>query len=76
MDGVFGHNRPRSTQAAPGSIFLGDGTTEKYVVVRNAAWIRSNGSIRVDPDFDGANNLDQLIPETGIFVSGGATPHY
>ncbi len=27
----------------------GDGTTEKFVLVKNAAFIQSNGSIIVDP---------------------------
>ena len=53
---------------------LGNGTTEKYVVVRNASSIISGGSIRVDKDFGANNNLNQIIPESGIFVSGGASP--
>lgn len=53
----------------------GAGTTERFVVVRNAAAISSNGgNVRVDPDLDENNNLNQLIPESGILVSQGATP--
>jgi hypothetical protein len=53
---------------------LGNGTTEKYVVVRNASSINSNGNIRVDKDLGANNNLNQILPETGILVTGGASP--
>ncbi|MCY2983371.1 MAG: Ig-like domain-containing protein [Planctomycetota bacterium] len=53
---------------------LGNGTTEKYVLVRNASSIISRGSIKVDKDLGANNNLNQIIPESGIFVSGGASP--
>lgn len=52
----------------------GNGTTEKYVVVRNATGITSNGSIQVDKDTGANNNLNQILPESGILVLGGATP--
>lgn len=52
----------------------GDGTTEKFVLIKNAAFIQSNGSIIVDPDANANNNLDQVIPETGILASRGASP--
>lgn len=52
----------------------GNGTTEKYIVVRNATSITSNGSIQVDKDTRATNNLNQILPESGILVLGGATP--
>ncbi len=52
----------------------GDGTTEKFVVVQNAAYIFSTGNIIVDPDFNENYNLDQILPETGIYASHGASP--
>lgn len=52
----------------------GDGTTEKFVVVKNAAWIEGNGTIIVDPDAGANNNLDQLLPESGVLASRGASP--
>ncbi len=52
----------------------GLGTTEKWVVVSNAAAVRGNGVLRVDPEEGANNNLDQLLPETGILVTGGASP--
>ena len=53
---------------------LGNGTTEKYVVVRNASSVISKGNVLVDKDLGVNNNLNQIIPESGIFVSGGASP--
>ncbi|MEQ1826652.1 MAG: Ig-like domain-containing protein [Pirellula sp.] len=53
---------------------LGNGTTEKYVVVRNASSINSNGNIRVDKNLGDNHNLNQILPETGILVTGGASP--
>lgn len=80
-DGVFpthsslgiGHDRRLSGQLSNTSI--GDGTTERFVVVSNAAYIDSNGGVvLVDPDINANNNLDQLLPETGILVTAGASP--
>ncbi|XZE46976.1 tandem-95 repeat protein [Pirellulaceae bacterium SH467] len=68
----LGTDRSNSGQAS--STSQGNGTTEKYVVIRNASTIRSNGNIKVDPDFDANNNLNQIISETGILVTGGASP--
>ncbi len=68
----IGHDRQASGVLSNTS--RGDGTTERFVVVKNAAYIVSNGNILVDPDFDANNNLDQLLPETGILVSEGANP--
>ncbi len=70
-DGI-GHDRLASGVLSNTS--RGDGTTERFVVVSNAAYIISNGNILVDPDFNDNNNLDQLIPESGIVVSEGANP--
>ncbi len=52
----------------------GDGTSEKFIVISNAAWIDGNGTIIVDPDETANNNLDQLLPETGVLASRGASP--
>ena len=68
----IGHDRQASGVLSNTS--RGDGTTERFVVIKNAAYIVSNGNIQVDPDFDANNNLDQLLPETGILVSEGANP--
>lgn len=70
--GGIGHDRTAS--GATSNTSRGDGTTERFVVIRNAAFIRSNGTVRVDPDINANNNLDQILPETGILVSQGATP--
>ena len=53
---------------------LGNGTSEKYVVIRNASSVISNGNILIDKDLGANNNLNQILPESGILVSGGATP--
>ncbi len=68
----LGHDRESTTPLTPTS--WADGTTEKFVVVSNAAYIVSNGSIIVDPDANDTNNLDQLLPETGVLASRGASP--
>ncbi|MFO1062600.1 MAG: hypothetical protein U0892_01830 [Pirellulales bacterium] len=68
----IGHDRQASGQLSNTS--LGDGTTEMYVVVNNAANIRGNGTILVDPDINDNYNLDQILPETGVFASRGASP--
>ncbi len=68
----IGTDRSNSGQSSATS--LGNGTTEKFVVIRNASTVRSNGNIKVDPDFNANNNLNQIISETGILVSGGASP--
>lgn len=52
----------------------GDGTSERFIKISNAAWINGNGSIIVDPDQVANNNLDQLLPETGVLASRGASP--
>jgi Bacterial cadherin-like domain/Bacterial Ig domain/Bacterial pre-peptidase C-terminal domain/Dockerin type I domain/GEVED domain len=74
----IGHDRTMSlpftgTNGAPVTS-LGNGTTEKYVIVRNASSITSRGNIKVDKDLGANNNLNQIIPESGILVSGGASP--
>ncbi|MGN6133033.1 MAG: PPC domain-containing protein, partial [Aureliella sp.] len=68
----IGHDRGQTGSIS--STSRGDGTTEKYVVVKNAAYIQSNGTIIVDPDANANNNLDQILPETGILASRGASP--
>ncbi|MBU6173058.1 MAG: pre-peptidase C-terminal domain-containing protein, partial [Planctomycetes bacterium] len=68
----IGHNRRLSGAIGPTSD--GNGTSEKFVVVRNASLVRSNGNIKVDPDANANHNLNQLQSETGILVSGGASP--
>ncbi|MCR9295349.1 MAG: Ig-like domain-containing protein [bacterium] len=71
-DGI-GHDRIDSGGFA-GTQSDGRGTTERFVVVSNAAWIDGNGVIQVDPDQNENHNLDQLLPETGVLVSAGASP--
>ncbi len=68
----MGHDRESTTPISRTS--FGDGATEKFVVVKNAAWIISNGTIIVDPDANANNNLDQNLPETGVLASRGASP--
>ena len=68
----IGHDRAQTGALSQTS--RGDGTTEKFVVVKNAAFIQSNGSIIVDPDANSNNNLDQILPETGILATRGASP--
>ncbi len=68
----LGHDRDLTQPVSRTSI--GDGTTEKFVVVKNAAYIQSNNSIIVDPDNDQNSNLDQFLPETGILATRGASP--
>jgi subtilisin family serine protease len=68
----IGHDRVSTTPLSPTS--LGNGASEKFVVIRNAAMIDGNGVVRVSPDLDTNNNLDQLIPETGILATRGASP--
>lgn len=76
----FGLNRSPATpvfsRGVPGSSSFGDGTTELYVFVERAAEINISAAaaaagLRLDP-FDG-NNIDQLIPETGILFTGGSS---
>jgi hypothetical protein len=66
----FGHDR---TMSGPFGTAQGDGTTEKFVVVRNAYSITSSFSRRINGQ-TGGNNANQLIPESGIAISAGATP--
>lgn len=68
----LGHDRDQTTSVSRTS--LADGTTEMYIQVMNAAWIDSQGSIIVDPDDNANNNLDQILPETGILASRGSSP--
>ncbi len=68
----LGHDRQLTSAISLTSV--GDGTTEKFVVVQNASFIEGRGSIIVDPDANGPNNLDQYLPETGILVTRGASP--
>ena len=66
----FGHDR---TMSGGFGTAQGNGTTEKFVVIRNAYSINSSVTRRINAQV-GSNNANQLIPETGIMVSGGATP--
>ena len=68
----IGHDRTATGQIGPTS--RGNGTTEKFVVIHNAAFVRSNGNILVDPDENENNNLNQFLPETGILVTAGSSP--
>jgi len=66
----FGHDRTMSGVLGTSQ---GDGTTEKFVVIRNAYSIISSVARRINARV-GGNNANQIIPESGIAVSGGATP--
>ncbi|MCY3007183.1 MAG: tandem-95 repeat protein [Planctomycetota bacterium] len=66
----FGHDR---TMSGGFGTALGDGTTEKFVVVRNAYSITSSVARRINGRV-GSNNANQIIPESGISISSGATP--
>lgn len=57
----FGHNSPYTTPDASG---------ELYVVISGAS--RVTGAVLFQPSFD--ENIDQLMPETGILVSEAASP--
>jgi hypothetical protein len=70
----IGHDRGSTVPFSPTSTSRGDGTSEKFVVIHNAAFIQGNNSVIVDPDVTDNNNLDQLIPETGILATRGASP--
>ncbi|TWU06030.1 tandem-95 repeat protein [Stieleria varia] len=60
----FGHDRLTSG---------GNGTTEQYVFVENAAKIEIlAGPLTLDPV--AGRDTDQLINETGVMVAGGASP--
>ena len=75
---VFGNNANGQTAAD------GAGTSEKFVIVRNAAAIQttpapiagspSRRSVQVDPDLNANYNMNQLIPESGISITAGASP--
>ena len=72
----FGHDRTMSIPVLPlvnaPVTATGQGTTEKYVVVRNAYSIVWNNR-RIEGAQTGTN-FQTLLPETGILVSGGASP--
>lgn len=68
----IGHDRLSTVPLSPTS--LADGTTEKFIVVKNAAFIDGNGSVLVAPDLDTQNNLNQLLPETGVLATRAASP--
>ncbi len=68
----IGHDRDSTNPSSQTSI--ADGTTEKFVVVKNAAYIDGNGAILVDPDQGDNHNLDQLLPESGVLATRGASP--
>jgi hypothetical protein len=75
----MGHDRTMSLPYIPTAqdqpiTARGNGTTEKYIVVRNASAITSRGHILVDKDNGANNNLNQIIPESGVMVGGGASP--
>ncbi len=68
----FGHNRISGGPTNSG----GSGTTESFVLIKNVAKIELSpqalaAGLRLDPT-DG-KNIDQLVNETGIMVSGGAS---
>lgn len=68
----IGHDRLSTRPLSATSI--ADGTTEKFIVVKNAAFVDGNNSILVAPDLDTPNNLNQLLPETGVLATRAASP--
>jgi len=72
----FGHDRTMSIPVLPlvsaPVTATGQGTTEKYVIVRNAYSIVWNNR-RIEGAQTGTN-LQTLLPESGILVTGGASP--
>ena len=73
----FGHDRTMSLPLLPTIdrpvTAQGNGTSEKFVVIRNAYTVSTSANRRI-AGRSGTNNLNQIIPETGIMVSGGASP--
>ena len=65
--GGFGHNRATT----PGA-----GSTELYTLIENVADVRiidsNGGALRLDPI--AGRDTDQLLNETGILITGGASP--
>lgn len=68
----IGHDRLSTVPLSPTSV--GDGSTEKFVMVKNVAFIDDNGVVLVSPDSNDENNLNQIIPETGVLSTRGASP--
>ncbi|MFN6128852.1 MAG: tandem-95 repeat protein [Planctomycetota bacterium] len=77
-DQGLGHDRTMSLPVLPTVdrpvTSQGNGTSEKFVVVRNAYSITSSNPGRRIAGRAGTNNMNQIFPETGIMVSGGASP--
>jgi hypothetical protein len=73
----FGHDRTMTLPFLPTIdrpvTARGNGTSEKFVVVRNAYTVTSSTGRRIGGRSNN-NSLNQIIPETGIMVSGGASP--
>ncbi|MEC8555201.1 MAG: Ig-like domain-containing protein [Planctomycetota bacterium] len=68
----IGHDRTDSAEISGTSD--GAGTQERFVVIENAAWVEGRGVIQVNPDLNASSNVDQLLPESGVLVSGGSSP--
>ncbi|MEM7474060.1 MAG: Ig-like domain-containing protein, partial [Planctomycetota bacterium] len=68
----IGHDRTASGRIS--GTADGAGTQERYVVVNNAAWIDGMGTLQVAADLNADSNLDQILPENGVMVSGGSSP--
>ncbi|MEM9825824.1 MAG: Ig-like domain-containing protein [Planctomycetota bacterium] len=74
----FGHDRTGQASSAGigGTTTFGDGTTELYVFVERAAKIElSPGAIAAGLTLDPqpGRDTDQLIPETGLLLTGGSS---
>ncbi len=75
----FGHDRPNNPTGSvgfAGTSTFGVGISELYVFVERAAKIdispeAAAAGLRLDPT--GNLNIDQLIPETGILLTGGSS---
>ncbi|WP_231615288.1 tandem-95 repeat protein [Novipirellula artificiosorum] len=76
---VFGHNRTNAqvnSSPVAGSSSRGDGVSELYVLVERAAEITISpeaaaAGLRLDPA--AGLNIDQLLPETGVLLTGGSS---
>ncbi len=75
----FGHNRTLAQVGSggfAGTSTFGSGVSELYVLVERAAKITISpeaaaAGLRLDPA--GGLNIDQLLPETGILLTGGSS---
>ncbi len=72
----FGHNRTAQVNSVgiAGTTTDGAGTTENYVLIKNASRVIINGVPNLGLDPQPGSNMDQLLPEVGIMARDGASP--